>query len=1009
MVRRRLQRLARRLAAAAVLGVLLAGMGPAAWAQNGKLAGTVTDGEDGQPLPGVNVVLLGTQQGAATKADGSYAIIGISPGTYRVRFSLVGYGRKVVEDVRITSNRTRTLNIEMSAEVLEGDEVVVQAQRPVVEADQTASRTLFTGEEVQQLPVSSLDEVISNTAKSYEGFVRGSRRFGTKTVLEGIDISDEFNQANSITGRYNTRLGYGNTVRNDQVRSANSVFNLNASAVEEVSVSTGATPASAPSGSGGVVSVTLAEGRGAFTGNASVRVAPQINRPGPDSLSFYPESQVEAYFAERQSILEAGNEALGNLYTWERGLYDVATDPEITADFALSGGVTENFGIAVAGQFFQTEGYRPNEFDRRVNAQVKASYNVSPKTKLTAIGLFEDRGLWGGWNNRNYSELWKYYLQGTAQDDGGSWVGSLQGRRVLGDNAFVTVQYYRKFARTRYGYPDDNGNRFVDLGEDGDFINFLKTDNIVPYNWVGEGPPEEKMFYGGPFPPARSDNVTQPRGEPYRAAQPLPYYEDSERVTNAFKVDYSNQVTPHHLIEVGTQLKLLSFDYAEARSELFEFDFTLNNDLNNNDDDIPDIEPFAPSTWQRNPWELSFYVSDRIEYGSLIVNAGLRTEFVDRDARLIEDHFFPFRRDTVTVDGRVVARNFFERGDEVPIDVFWEPRIGVSHPISDRAAVYFSYARSQDLVPYGVLYDFYDGNHSSNQFLVFQDPAQDPITSNDYELGVQWEFLEGWGLDVNAYARSVDNYGRAVLTAVNRVPEGEDPLDLARSFGRHQYETSAGYADIRGIELQVQRRLLDLAENWALGLTGSYTFSTVETNNYTSNVTRFQADDPSLENNQLPFDNTENFEHFPQGVTGGPSTITSGFNRRHRGLLRAVAEVPFGITVGVDGRAESGVLFRKVIGTDPRDREFGTGPANYRLDLRLQKQFDLPQGYAVRVFLDVTNLTDRDNVLAFNSRAPDGAERFQRTGNPGELLVLQDGSPVYGTARNIYFGTRVQF
>jgi hypothetical protein len=63
----------------------------------------------------------------------------------------------------------------------------------------------------------------------------------------------------------------------------------------------------------------------------------------------------------------------------------------------------------------------------------------------------------------------------------------------------------------------------------------------------------------------------------------------------------------------------------------------------------------------------------------------------------------------------------------------------------------------------------------------------------------------------------------------------------------------------------------------------------------------------------------------------------------------------------------------------------------------------------VRVFLDVTNLTDRDNVLAFNSRAPDGAERFQRTSNPGELLVLQDGSPVYGTARNIYFGTRVQF
>lgn len=978
------------------------------WAQDGKLTGTVTDPERGETLPGVNVVLEGTQQGSATQSDGTYTIIGISPGSYTVRFSLVGYGTKTVEDVRIRSDRTRQLNVEMSSEVVKGEELVVQATEPVVDADQTASRTSFTGEEVAQLPAANLEEILGTTAKSFDGVVRGSRRFGTKTVLEGVDISNEFNKSNSITGRYNTRLGYGNTVRNDEVKSVNSLFDLGAGPISEASISTGATPSSDPSGSGGVVSVSLQEGRGEWSGNASVRTAPSINRPGPDSLSFYPDEEVEAWFQEEEAIRQNGDSLLASLYTWERGRYDIGEDPEITTDFTLSGGVTENFGLTVAGQFHQTEGYRPHSFNRRINAQLKATYDIASNTKLTGIGLVKDEGLWGGWNNRNYSNLWKYYLQGTAQDDGGSFVGSLKARHVLGDDSYIEAQYYRKYARTRYGYPDDNGNGFVELGEDGEFINLLKTENIAKYNWIQQGPPEEKMFYGGPFPPGRSDNVTQPREEPYRAAGPMPYYEDSRRTTNAFKVDYSSQATSHHLIKAGAQVKLFNFDYQEARAELYADGYTLNNDLNNDSDDVLDVEPFAPSTVERSPWEMSLYVSDRIEYGNLIVNAGLRAEIVDRDMRRIADHFFPFQRDTVNVDGRTVARNFFDRGEDVPVDVFWEPRIGVSHPISERAAVYFSYSRSQDLPPYGVMYDFYDGNHSSSQFLVFQHAGQEETTSNDYEFGVQWEFLTGWGLDVNAYARSVDNYGRQNMTAVNRVPDGEEALEQSLSFNRHVYETSGGYADIRGVELQVQRRLVDLTQSWALGVTGSYTYSTVETTNFTGNVNRFQAD--QVEGTTLPFDNIDNFNHFPQGVQGGASTITSGFNRRHRGLLRTIVEAPYGIQLGIDSRIESGFVYRKVVDTDPRDRGLATGPTNYRVDLRLQKQFsDLVGDFGVSVYLDVKNLTDHTNVLAFNSRAPNGGQRFQEEGDPGSLLVLPDGSSVYGPARNIYLGARIQF
>lgn len=47
-------------------------------AQTGKITGFVTDSE-GEPLPGVSIVIEGTVQGAATSADGYYQILNVDP------------------------------------------------------------------------------------------------------------------------------------------------------------------------------------------------------------------------------------------------------------------------------------------------------------------------------------------------------------------------------------------------------------------------------------------------------------------------------------------------------------------------------------------------------------------------------------------------------------------------------------------------------------------------------------------------------------------------------------------------------------------------------------------------------------------------------------------------------------------------------------------------------------------------------------------------------------------
>ena len=53
-----------------------------AWAQQGKIAGQVTDAGTGESLPGVNVAIEGTTQGAVTDAEGFYHILNVRPGTY---------------------------------------------------------------------------------------------------------------------------------------------------------------------------------------------------------------------------------------------------------------------------------------------------------------------------------------------------------------------------------------------------------------------------------------------------------------------------------------------------------------------------------------------------------------------------------------------------------------------------------------------------------------------------------------------------------------------------------------------------------------------------------------------------------------------------------------------------------------------------------------------------------------------------------------------------------------
>ena len=489
------------------LSCLLVSSAPeAVLGQSTKLSGTVTDGATGEPIPGATVILEGTTQGTATASDGTYFVLGIDPGTYSVRFSFVGYATKVIENVLVTSDRTTSLDVTLDTEVVQGSVVTVTAVRPVVDANQTTSRSLVTSEEINRLPARSLSDVIAKTSNSFNGYLRGSRRYETKTVLEGVDISDAFYSVAAGVASYGGDV-YSNTNKTD--RTSPALFEVNPDAVSEVSVNTGATEARYTSGTGGVVAVTLDEGRGKLHGSVSARVSPAPSRPGPDSLDFYNEpvlrgdgttvTMEQAYFEARDAVAAAAAEGditaqqkLG-LYDWtydkyctkvdlapgQRGDCTAADKPTFDFRANVGGSISNNWHLNANLQFYESYGAIPNQYDKRINGQLKSTFELSEKSSISVVGVIEDRGMWGGWNNRDYRDLFRFNLESVAQQDGGSYMGSIKFTQVLSDQSFFSVQAYRTYWADRYGYPDDDGDGFVEQGENGDFIDFFDySDNM---------------------------------------------------------------------------------------------------------------------------------------------------------------------------------------------------------------------------------------------------------------------------------------------------------------------------------------------------------------------------------------------------------------------------------------------------------------------------------------------------------------------------------------------------
>ena len=169
----------------------------------GKITGKVTDAKTGEALPFVNVLIEGTNLGAATDIDGNYVILNIPPGKYNVKAQYIGYQPVLVENVTVNIDLTTTVDFELSESAVELEEVVVQGAQDIIKKDVTSSQSLISSDQIEALPVAEFDDLLqlqAGVTRDANGdfHIRGGRTNEVAYWVNGISVTDAYDHSRGI-------------------------------------------------------------------------------------------------------------------------------------------------------------------------------------------------------------------------------------------------------------------------------------------------------------------------------------------------------------------------------------------------------------------------------------------------------------------------------------------------------------------------------------------------------------------------------------------------------------------------------------------------------------------------------------------------------------------------------------------------------------------------------------------------------------------------------------------
>lgn len=366
------------------------------------------------------------------------------------------------------------------------------------------------------------------------------------------------------------------------------------------------------------------------------------------------------------------------------------------------------------------------------------------------------------------------------------------------------------------------------------------------------------------------------------------------------------------------------------------------------------------NNYSAQPYEAAAYIQDKIELPYLIINLGLRFDYMDANAKF---RLNPL--DTFSVSSTKARYQI-------------SPRVGIAHPISERTKLHFAYGHFFQNPEYQYLFDNqqYDLNVREP---IFGQPNLDAQRTIAYEVGLAHQFNDYTALNVVAYYKDVTG----LIGTRYYFPYFE-----GRYVGYTLY-VNEDYANMRGFEVNLDMRPY---KNFAGGLT--YTYS-VAKGSASSETEQYPGTQESTQLYYLDFDKTHVFNaSVTYTIPEGESPNIFGYNLLDDVDISFIVKASSGYPYTPGGR-DVGFVVKNSL----------RQPATYAIDLVVGKEFKIMNYAKVRLFAEVLNLTDRKNVLYV----------YPDTGEP-DYTYVGDASPEgmrdpsnFGPPRSIRVGASVKF
>ena len=751
------------------------------WAQ-GSVQGRVVDATTDETLISVNVIVVGTANGAATDFDGNYVISNLRAGEYSLKVSYIGYETKLFTGIQVVDGQTTTLNIELETAILSTDEeIVIVGEKPLLDVEGAASTVTISSEQIEAAPVRDIQSVISNQVGVISDptglYIRGGRANETSFIVDGVSAKDP------LAG-----TGFG--------------LDIGSNSFSEVEVTTGGVGAEYGDVTSGVVSVRTQDGGDELAGYFShkrdnfgglnedlnsnfLEETYELNLSGPiikGKLRFFISGQIQisdgftretATPEQLQSSLLNGTQFMPRAGNRWNGLskltYDFGNGKKLQASYQRSLTVNQN------SQMLQITGN-----DAVVSPGFQYAFVLEPDNATTYA--HDNIIAYGKWSH------------------------------VLNERSFYDFQFSRLFTRLR---ADANGR------------------NWRPENVISELDPESIVTY-----PATLfvDEFGQPLDPNAQFVLPGPGLVNNGGISTQFHDHFAEEYTArgtytlfsenkNNRTNVGFELKFNDYQWIDVIRPW------VGAPIGTEDQGATSTNRLGESSdiWRVKPQRGALFGTHQIRYRGLIANLGMRLEYwapgkyvddlIDNpQAPILDGIRESYKDNTVELFG-------------LRYKVRLLPKLRVSFPIQDNRVLFFNYGHSTQIPHPTFVYTGLDPFFQDRSFFAdLGNPDLDPEVDISYELGIRNQFSSNDVLNVTAFWRDKFDF----ITVSNVVVPDPTGRDVTRAF-----RINGDFARIRGIEASYLKRFGD----WFQGqISGSFSKATGLSSTNNDALAQFLAD-----------------------------------------------------------------------------------------------------------------------------------------------------------------------